>query len=127
MSHNRAGDQFSGGNLNIRSSQEKVKAVLQQESSEEESSATEMEVSFNEYSNTRVSHDSWDMSREDTQPGINEAGLMTLRSLPDFSRSSQSDDHDGAISVLVNGHVLQYSSIKRAEKLAGPICPGDYW
>lgn len=34
-SHNRAGDKFCERNLNVRSSQEKVKSVLQKESSEE--------------------------------------------------------------------------------------------
>ncbi|OWM88158.1 hypothetical protein CDL15_Pgr003570 [Punica granatum] len=110
---------------------EKIRATLQQESWDEEPIATEMELSFNEYSNTGVSQDSWwDMSAEDDERlRINEASLVNLRtrSFRDFSRSSQSDEHDGATNVSINGHVVPDSLVGGAEKLAGPIQPGDYW
>ncbi|KAJ6703479.1 EXTRA-LARGE G-PROTEIN-LIKE [Salix viminalis] len=92
---------------------------------------TEVEVSFNEYLNTSVSQDSVEVRNEEHQLKINKGsepffqGLIK-KSVRDFSRSSQhlpNEEHD----VLINGKPIPDYMVKRAEKLAGPIQPGDYW
>nr|XP_043607211.1 uncharacterized protein LOC122579163 [Erigeron canadensis] len=87
--------------------------------------ATEIDVSLTEYLNC-------DVSREDDQSrnkkGGNDsffAGLIKKR-LKDFSRSSSGVDKLRS-DVFVNGHLLTDRKVKKAEKLAGPIHPGEYW
>ncbi|KAJ0461728.1 putative protein enhanced disease resistance 4 [Helianthus annuus] len=51
---------------------------------------------------------------------------MIKKSFRDFSRSSQHVDQ-GNVNVTVNGHPIPDRLVKKAEKLAGPVLPGDYW
>ncbi|KAJ6695330.1 EXTRA-LARGE G-PROTEIN-LIKE [Salix koriyanagi] len=104
---------------------------ISQQSSVNVSMETEVEVSFNEYLNTNVSQDSVEVRNEEHQLKINKGsepffvGLIK-KSFRDFSRSSQhlpNEEHD----VLINGKPIPDYMVKRAEKLAGPIQPGDYW
>lgn len=133
-SNNHAVDRFGKGNRSSRSDQEKVKpnkAASRQNSLKEASLATEMDVSFNEYSNTVVSQDSGDASREDDQPRNNKGGEsffanIIKKSFRDFSRSNQTDERSRS-NVSVNGHLIPERVIRKAEKLAGPIQPGKYW
>ncbi|KAI3727708.1 hypothetical protein L6452_16326 [Arctium lappa] len=88
--------------------------------------ATEIDVSLTEYLNCDV------VSREDDQlrnkKGGNEsffAGLIKKR-LKDFSRLSSSAEK-GRSDVFVNGKLLTDRAVKKAENLAGPIHPGEYW
>uniref|UniRef100_A0A6N2K6P0 Uncharacterized protein n=1 Tax=Salix viminalis TaxID=40686 RepID=A0A6N2K6P0_SALVM len=104
---------------------------ISQQSSVNVSMETEVEVSFNEYLNTSVSQDSVEVRNEEHQLKINKGsepffqGLIK-KSVRSFSRSSQhlpNEEHD----VLINGKPIPDYMVKRAEKLAGPIQPGDYW
>ncbi|EEF51319.1 conserved hypothetical protein [Ricinus communis] len=95
------------------------------------SSETEVEVSFSEFLNTTTSQDSLEVSKEDLQPRINkgsESFLVGLlkKSFRDFSRSNQHNEYEKP-NVFVNGQPIPDSMVKKAEKLAGPIHPGDYW
>lgn len=133
-SHNQVANRFGKGNRSSRSDQEKTKSnkvTSRQNSLKEASMATEMEVSFNEYSNTGISQDSGDASREDYPPKANKGGESFLaniikKSFRDFSRSNQTDDRSKS-NVSVNGHLIPDRVVKKAEKLAGPIHPGKYW
>ncbi|XP_050229058.1 protein ENHANCED DISEASE RESISTANCE 4-like [Mercurialis annua] len=95
------------------------------------SSETEVEVSVKEFPNTTTSQDSWEVSKEHNQPRTNKgsesflAGLLK-KSFKDFSRSNQLSEDEKAY-VFVNGIHIPDSMVKKAEKLAGPIHPGDYW
>jgi hypothetical protein len=51
---------------------------------------------------------------------------FNLKSFRDFSRFNQ-HMHNEKPNVLINGKPIPASLVKRAEKLAGPIQPGDYW
>lgn len=132
--NNNAVNRFGKGNRSSRSDQEKVKsnkATSRQNSLKEASLATEMEVSFNEYSNTGISQDSGDASKDDYQPKNNKGGEsffanIIKKSFRDFSRSNQTDDR-GKSNISINGHLIPERVIKKAEKLAGPIHPGQYW
>lgn len=133
-SHNHAVNRFGKGNRSSRSDHEKFlpnKAILRQNSLQEASLATEMEVSFNECSDTGVSQESGDASREHDQTRGNkgnESFFMNIikKSFKDLSRSNQSDEH-GRAKVSINGHPISDRLIRKAEKLAGPIQPGNFW
>jgi hypothetical protein len=121
------------GNRSNRSDQEKVKPskiTSRQNSLKEASLATEMEVSFNEYSNTVISQDSGDGSRGDDQPKANKGGESFFsnikKSFRDLSRANQTDDR-GKCNVWVNGHPISDRVLKKAEKQAGHVHPGQYW
>ncbi|CBI40483.3 unnamed protein product, partial [Vitis vinifera] len=133
-SNNLALNRFGNGNQSSRSDHEKVipsKAISQQSSVKDVSVATEMEVSFNEFSNTGVSQDSGDASREHDHLGINKgeepflAGIIK-KDLRDSSRPNQTIEQ-GRNIVMVNGHLIPDRLVKKAEKLAGTIHPGEYW
>lgn len=130
-SNNREVERLVKGNQSSRSEQEKVmpkKATLRQNSVKDESVATEMEVSFNEYSNTGTSQDSGDVSKEEDKSRLNKGGESFFAGIikKSFSRSSQVTE-SGRTSVTINGHAIPDRLIKKAEKLAGPIRPGEYW
>ncbi|KAJ0049382.1 hypothetical protein Pint_15022 [Pistacia integerrima] len=117
------------GNRSKRLDQEKVifNNVSCQHSGENDAAMeTKVQVSFNEY----VSHDS-DVSREEDQPR-NKKGQKTFliglikKSFRDFSRSNQNRGNERP-NVSVNGQLIPNRLVKKAEKLAGPIEPGDYW
>ncbi|KAL9406562.1 hypothetical protein Peur_003534 [Populus x canadensis] len=104
------------------------KSISRQSSVKDVSMATEVEVPFNEYLHTSVSQDSVKVSKEQlrsnkgTEPFL--VGFIK-KSFRDFSRSNQ-HMHNEKPNVLINGKPIPDSLVKRAEKLAGPIQPGDY-
>ncbi|KAK2993303.1 hypothetical protein RJ640_003944 [Escallonia rubra] len=121
------------GSRSGRSEQEKVMpnfTTTRQTSMKDAGQATEMEISSNEYSNTGTSLDSGDASREEYQLRVNRGGESFLagilkRGFRDLSRSNTVEQ--GRTSVTVNGHPIADRLVKKAEKLAGPIQPGQYW
>nr|XP_027082945.1 uncharacterized protein LOC113705334 [Coffea arabica]XP_027082947.1 uncharacterized protein LOC113705334 [Coffea arabica] len=89
--------------------------------------ATEMDVSYNDGS----THDSAEIRKEEYLPKINKGGEsffvgLIKRSFGDFSRSSKSTE-SGKSNVSINGHFVPDRVVKKAEKLSGPIQPGEYW
>lgn len=96
--------------------------------------ASELAVSFEDYSNTHVSLDSVEISIEEEEEVQNKTSNesetffvgLSRNNLRDFSRSSEIVDN-GRPNVSVNGQPLPPHVVKKAEKLAGPILPGDYW
>ncbi|KAJ4950826.1 hypothetical protein NE237_027658 [Protea cynaroides] len=122
------------GSRSKRLDQEKVvlnKVTLRQDSLKDASVATEMEVSFNEYSNTLMSQNSGEASKEEDQPRVSKGGEsffagLIKKSFWDFSRSSQTVENGNA-NVSINGHPIPDRLLRKAEKLAGPIQPGQYW
>ncbi|XP_002533909.2 protein ENHANCED DISEASE RESISTANCE 4 isoform X1 [Ricinus communis] len=132
--NNNAVNRFGKGNRSSRSDQEKVmtnnKATTRQNSMKDSSLATEIEVPFHEYSHTGVSQDSGDANREDNQLKVSKGGdsffANIKKSFKDLSRSNQIDDRSRS-NVSVNGHFIPDRLVKKAEKLAGPIHPGQYW
>ncbi|KAA8520931.1 hypothetical protein F0562_011604 [Nyssa sinensis] len=125
---------YGKGNKSKRNDQEKVildRSTSRQNSVKDVSMATEMEVSFNEYLSSGVSQDSMEVSKEGDQPRINKGsesffvGLIKKR-FRDFSRPSQSAEA-GQANVFVNRQPIPDNVVKKAEKLAGPIQPGEYW
>ncbi|XP_027335664.1 protein ENHANCED DISEASE RESISTANCE 4-like isoform X2 [Abrus precatorius] len=132
-SNNHVVNRHGKGNQSSRSDQEKAKIeknTSRQNSLKEVVLATEMDV--HDYSNTVVSQDSGDASREHDHPRSNNKGGESFlaniikKGFRDFSLTNQIDDHSKS-DVTVNGQPIPDRVIKKAEKLAGPIQPGNYW
>ncbi|KAL3499250.1 hypothetical protein ACH5RR_038343 [Cinchona calisaya] len=91
--------------------------------------ATEMDVSYNDH--LGFTHDSADISKEEDLPRINKGGESFFvgfikKSFGDFSRSSKTTE-SGKSNVSINGYFIPDRVVKKAEKSAGPIQPGEYW
>lgn len=87
-----------------------------------ESTATEIDISSNEFSNTGSTFESSEASRGGRGAGSFFAGIMGS-----FKDSHRSEEAANNASVTVNGHLISDRLIKKAEKIAGPIQPGHYW
>ncbi|KAL0397982.1 UNVERIFIED_CONTAM: protein trichome birefringence-like 25 [Sesamum calycinum] len=72
--------------------------------------------------------DSGEASREGDRLRVSRAAdsFYTKKSSKDSNRSTEPSEQDKA-NVTVNGHLIPDRLIKKAEKLAGPIHPGNYW
>ncbi|CAL5339111.1 unnamed protein product [Camellia sinensis] len=127
-------NRIGNGNQSGHSEQEKgepKKDTSRKNSLKDASLATEMEVSFNEYSNTGTSLESGDKSRDEIQPALNKRGQsffvgIMKKSFKDLSRSNQTIE-ESSTSVTINGHPIPDRILKKAEKLSGPVHPGQYW
>ncbi|KMT20348.1 hypothetical protein BVRB_1g003470 [Beta vulgaris subsp. vulgaris] len=126
-------NRYGNGNLSSRSDQERIitnKSAVRQNSLKE-SLATEMEISPNAYRSDVGPQDSADKTREDNNPKIKRgvdsflSGIIK-KSFRDFSKSNQTME-SGKRNVTVNGHLIPDKLVKKAEKMAGPIYPGQYW
>ncbi|KAJ6393572.1 hypothetical protein OIU77_022912 [Salix suchowensis] len=107
------------------------KRISRQSSVKDVSMETEVEVPFNEYLHTSLSQDSVEVSKEEDRLKSNKGAEPFLvgfikKSFRDFSRSNQRM-HNEKPNVFINGKPIPDRLVKRAEKLAGPIQPGDYW
>lgn len=104
--------------------------ALQQNSEKAMPVTTEVDTSFNEYLDTCISQDSAEASKEDqstVSKGTNSffPGFIK-KSFRDFSRSKLSVE-DEMPNVSINGQPIPDGVVRKAEKLAGPVRPGDYW
>lgn len=92
--------------------------------------AVEMDVSVNEFVHSGVSVESIQSSKEENLSKSYKGGQSFMgfikRSLGELSRSNQSSEN-GRSNVFVNGRPIPDRVVRKAEKLAGPIQPGDYW
>ncbi|CAM8977475.1 unnamed protein product [Rhodiola kirilowii] len=121
------------GSQSTRSDHDKViikDRISRQNSLNETSSTAQIEeVSFNVYSKAQVSEKSDpETQRNDpvrTNKGSSFAGVIKKR-LKGLSRSNHSaDSREG--NITINGCKIPDRLVKKAEKLAGPIQPGNYW
>lgn len=132
-SNNHVTNRFGKGNRSSRSEQERVKSsdktTLRQNSLKDTATATEMDV--HDYSNNGVSQDSGYVSQEHdhsrSKKGRDSFFANIKKSLRDFSKSNNQIDSRSRCNVTINGHPIPDRVIKKAEKLAGPIQPGNYW
>lgn len=91
--------------------------------------ATETDVSLNAFSNSNKSQDSVEITRDD-HTKVNKGGDsffagLIKKSFRDFKKSNHSVEVGS--QVFVNGYLIPDRVVKKAEKLAGPIQPGEYW
>ncbi|KAI5421975.1 protein ENHANCED DISEASE RESISTANCE 4 [Lathyrus oleraceus] len=131
--NNHAVNRFGKGNQSGRSEQEKVakleKNTSRQNSVKEVVLASEMDVI--DYSNSGISQDYADTSREHDRARSSKGGDSFFANI--FKKGSRassltdkSDDSEKCV-VTVNGQPLSDRVVKKAEKIAGPIQPGNYW
>ncbi|KAH6755054.1 hypothetical protein C2S53_018577 [Perilla frutescens var. hirtella] len=119
-------------NKSRRPEQEKVsldRTTSKQNSVRDGAMATDTDVSLTAFSNSNRSQDFSDTSRE--VPKVNKGGEsffagLIKKSFRDFKKSNQGVEV-GRPQVFVNGHLIPDRVVKKAEKLAGPIQPGEYW
>lgn len=122
------------GNKSKCIDQDKVlfsKITCGQNSVKDRSVETEVDASFNEYLNTSISQDSAEGSKDEGRPKIGRGADSFLvglikKSFKDFAKSNQAVERTRP-SVFINGQPLPDDAVKKAEKRAGPIQPGDYW
>ncbi|KAJ6821805.1 protein ENHANCED DISEASE RESISTANCE 4-like [Iris pallida] len=134
---NQVVDGPGNGSRSRRSVQEKVLSVndnFKQNSVKEIPVATEMDLPDDECPDADLSQDPWEVSNDENQPIVKNcksgesffAGLIKKSFIKDFSKANQSTE-GGRCKVSVNGHPISDRLVKKAEKLAGPVHPGDYW
>lgn len=127
--YNRAGIGNRSGRSEAKKVMPPLKTASRQNSMKE---VTEIEIPSNEYcNNTGTSQESGDVIREEDQMRGNRGGEsffagIIKKSFRDFSRSSQNVEQEH-INVTVNGHPIPDRLVKKAERLAGRIRPGNYW
>lgn len=115
------------GNMSKRSNMEKPINVGSMNMKDDDALASEIEISSNEYGvNTGTSQESGDANTDRNGGSGSFFASMIKKSFRDFSKSSQHDDM-GKVNVVVNGHHIPDRLVKKAEKVAGPIQPGEYW
>lgn len=93
--------------------------------------ATELDVSFSEYQSHMMSQDSAEISRKDDQFKFSKGSESAFvgfikKSFRDLSRSNHNGENERP-KVFINGQPIPDHLVKRAEKFAGTIRPGDYW
>ncbi|CAH9092845.1 unnamed protein product [Cuscuta epithymum] len=93
----------------------------------------EMDISMNESENSRVSVESFEVSKDydqlNDQNGSESFQEDIKGSIVELSSSGMSSQilEDRRSNVFVNGQLIPAPEVKRAEKLAGPIQLGKYW
>ncbi|MBA0851623.1 hypothetical protein Goshw_023232 [Gossypium schwendimanii] len=92
--------------------------------------ATEAEVSFNRCRSSSSSRYSLEGSKEQNQLKLPKGSRSFLglikKSFRDFSRSND-DIKNERPNVSVNGHPISENGVRRAERQAGQVFPGNYW
>ncbi|MQL82997.1 hypothetical protein Taro_015473 [Colocasia esculenta] len=103
---------------------------FKQNSIKDVSATTEIDLATDKYPNLGLSQDSVEDGKDD-QPRMSKGGDsffagLIKKSFKDFHRFNQSFE-GGKTKVSINGHHIPDRLVKKAEKLAGPIYPGEYW
>ncbi|KAL3815115.1 hypothetical protein ACJIZ3_016383 [Penstemon smallii] len=120
-----AANRFEEGNISGRSENNKELPNKSNTRQRKESSATEIDLSSNEYCNTGTTFDSGEASREGDHMKGNKAKTF-FAGFKDSNGSNRVDEQEKA-NLTVNGHLIPDRLIKKAEKMAGTIHPGNYW
>lgn len=131
---NQVTDGSRKGSTSKRHDQDKIVSFnenFQQASMKDVQMATEIDLSVDEYQNPGFSQDYWEVRRDDDQCGIDTSGEsffagLIKKSFKDISLSNKSVE-GGRSKVSINGHPISDRLAKKAEKLAGPVHPGEYW
>ncbi|ESQ43911.1 hypothetical protein EUTSA_v10005787mg [Eutrema salsugineum] len=118
-------DRSGAGSRSSRSEQDRVtlSKTMRQNSMKEVSLASEMEVSFNDYS-----HHNSGISKDHQQQRSKKNGFASIvkKSFKDLTKSIQNEEGNKS-NVTINGHPLTERQLRKAEKQAGAIQPGNYW
>uniref|UniRef100_A0A1D1XST2 Uncharacterized protein At5g05190 n=1 Tax=Anthurium amnicola TaxID=1678845 RepID=A0A1D1XST2_9ARAE len=124
----------SGEGSSKRFDQEMIVSInsnFKQNSIKDVSITTEMDLATDNYLNPSLPQDSVDVSKEEDHRRMSKGGDsfftgLIKKSFKDFPRFNPSLESNKA-KVSINGHHILDRLVKKAEKLAGPIYPGNYW
>ncbi|XP_042456728.1 uncharacterized protein LOC122041187 [Zingiber officinale] len=123
-------DGWGSGNCSKRSEQEKntiLSGNFRQNSLKDVSMATKMDLLVNEFPDVTSSRDDTALIiKHNIQPRTAKAGDSFLGSIKKSFRFHKSMTRDRS-KVTVNGYPIPDRLVKKAEKQAGTIYPGDYW
>lgn len=123
-------DGWGSGNCSKRSEQDKntiLTGNFKQNSLKDVSMATKTDLLVNEFPDVTPSQDDTDLIiKHNIRPRTVKAGDSFLGSIKKSFRFHKSMTHDRS-KVTVNGHPIPDRLVKKAEKQAGTINPGDYW
>ncbi|KAK1269060.1 hypothetical protein QJS04_geneDACA008151 [Acorus gramineus] len=108
-----------------------INGTFRQASVKDMAMETEMELAADECSDHNSSQKSGEVVQEEDHRRVSKSGDsffagLIKKSFRDFSKSIQTLE-SGKTKVTINGRHLPERLIKKAEKQAGPIDPGDYW
>ncbi|CAN8254005.1 unnamed protein product [Cochlearia groenlandica] len=124
INHDRSGP----GSRSSRSEKDKTTmsktTAMRQNSMKEVSLASEMEVSYNDYSH----HNNNGGVSKDHQQRAKKHGFASIvkKSFKDLTKSIHNDEGNKS-NVSINGHPLTERQMRKAEKQTGAIQPGNYW
>ncbi|XP_058201181.1 uncharacterized protein LOC131315948 isoform X2 [Rhododendron vialii] len=127
LDHNEPNNYFSSNVVSRYEDQQKGilnRSTPQQNSVEDVLVETEIGVPSQKLLDSSVPQDSAAVRKEEDCPRINK--LVGNASAVHFSCSSQSVETERP-NVFVNGQPISDRAVKKAENLAGPIEPGNYW
>ncbi|KAG5563407.1 hypothetical protein RHGRI_005980 [Rhododendron griersonianum] len=127
LDHNEPNNYFSSNVVSSYEDQQKAilnRSTPQQNSVEDVLVETEIEVPSQKLLDSSVPQDSAAVRKEEDCPRINK--LVSNASTVYFSCSSRSVETERP-NVFVNGQPISDRTVKKAENLAGPIEPGNYW
>ncbi|XP_010544426.1 PREDICTED: uncharacterized protein LOC104817047 [Tarenaya hassleriana] len=125
---NRVALSYGMAQLSINS--EKQESYSKQDSLNPESVATETDVSYNGYSNTDASEDFRDSTRSEEDSRVRSrkgSGSAFVEVTNNGSKDQNEENGKSQQEIWVNGRLIPEDQVRRAEKLAGPIQPGNYW
>lgn len=120
------------GSRSRRSDQEKIVSMngnFKQNSVKDVPVASEMDLSSDEYPDAGFSQESWEACRDEDQPQAknSKSGESFFAGLIKKSFKFNQSTENSRCKVFINGHPISDRLVKKAEKLAGPIHPGNYW
>ncbi|VFQ82035.1 unnamed protein product [Cuscuta campestris] len=124
-------NRFKIGNGSGPSSPEKMrskkKTLSSQSSMKDVPVASEMDISSNEYANTGSSLESGESSMGDQTNSNKPNGSFFAIAKKSFKSNKQVVLGEKRGDVIVNGHRISDELVKKAERSAGKISPGQYW
>ncbi|KAL5208208.1 hypothetical protein ABZP36_032643 [Zizania latifolia] len=86
-----------------------------------------MDLSDDEYEDPDYSHDPGDVAQSVDHPRATKMGDSFFTSLIKKSFKINNGMGNGRSKVFINGYQISDRAVRKAEKIAGPIYPGEYW
>ncbi|XP_044956595.1 uncharacterized protein LOC123407513 [Hordeum vulgare subsp. vulgare] len=118
------------GSRSTRSEHEKVVLLTEtckQNSIKDVCVANEMHSSDNEFDDPDYTQDVLNVPQDSGHIRATKAGDSFFSNLIKKSFKMNNGTRNGRARVFVNGFPIPDRAVRKAEKLAGPIYPGDYW
>lgn len=86
-----------------------------------------MDLSDDEYEDPEYSQDPGDVAQHGNHPRVTKTGDSFFTNLIKKSFKINNGMGNGRAKVFINGYPISDRAVRKAEKIAGPIYPGEYW